>query len=359
MDTPGTLIAGRYELLEVAGRGGMATVWRAALRGAASFETTVAVKRMLPALAEDPHLVTMFVEEAKIAAGLTHPNVTRVYDLGVDADGFYLVMEWVDGIDLSRFVRSYREHNELPPWSLVVQVVIDALRGLESAHARRGADGALAPVFHRDVDPYNVLIGTNGIAKLTDFGLAFAVDRARLTQPGMLKGKLGYVAPELLEGGAEPSSSSDLYGMGIVLWESLAGKRLFLGETDLDTLARVQRAEVPSLRVFRNDLPDALVQLVAHALERQVAYRLSSAEEMFESLEDLLLDEGIRTSTGVLGRAVVQARKRLKPVEAPSRAAITAALGPPAAAPRPASKVPPPPPPRTPDTPAIPLQRRK
>ncbi len=130
MDKPGTLIAGRYELLDVAGRGGMATVWRAALRGAASFETTVAVKRMLPSLAEDPHLVTMFVEEAKIAAALTHPNVTRVFDLGVDAHGFYLVMEWVDGIDLSRFVRAYREQGELPPWSLVVQVVIDALRGL-------------------------------------------------------------------------------------------------------------------------------------------------------------------------------------------------------------------------------------
>jgi serine/threonine-protein kinase len=356
MDTPGTLIAGRYELLEVAGRGGMATVWRAVARGAASFETSVAVKRMLPNLAEDPHLVTMFVEEAKIAATLTHPNVTRVYDLGVDADGFYLVMEWVDGIDLSRFVRSYREHGELPPWSLVVQIAIDALRGLESAHARRTAGGDAAPVFHRDVDPYNVLVGTNGIAKLTDFGLAFAVDRARLTQPGMLKGKLGYVAPELLEGAAEPSSASDVYGMGIVLWESLAGKRLFLGDSDLDTLARVQRGEVPSLRLFRGDLPDALTRLVTHALERQVSYRLSSAEELFESLEDLLLDEGIRTSTGVLGRAVIQARTRLKPVEPPSRAAITAALGPPSKAP--ASKVPPPPP-RVPETPAIPLQRRK
>jgi serine/threonine-protein kinase len=136
--------------------------------------------------------------------------------------------------------------------------------------------------------------------------------------------------------------------MGIVLWESLAGKRLFLGETDLDTLARAQRAEIPSLRVFRSDLPDGLLRLVAHALERQPAYRLSSAEELFESLEDLLLDEGIRPSTSVLGRAVVQAKKRLKPPPAPSRGAIAAALAPP---PRSAE--------RASETPAIPLQRRK
>ncbi len=346
MDTTGSLIADRYELLEVLGRGGMATVWRASARGAADFAATVALKRMLPSLSEDPHLVTMFVEEAKIAATLTHPNVTRVFDLGIDPDGFYLVMEWVDGLDLARFVRSYSEQRELPPWSLVVQVAIDALRGLESAHSRRAADGTPAAVFHRDVDPYNVLVGIDGISKLTDFGLAYATDRARLTQPGMLKGKLGYVAPELLDGDGGPSAASDLYGMGVVLWESLAGKRLFLGDNDLDTLRRVQQAEVPSLRLFRSDLPDHLLRLISHALERDVAHRLSSAEELFESLEDLLLDEGIRPSTGVLGRAVIAARKRLAPPRPMSRAAIATALGPPLD-------------PHGLETPAIPLQRRK
>ncbi len=325
MDAPGTLLAGRYELRSLAGRGGMATVWRGVLKGAAQFETEVAIKRMLPTLADDPALVTMFVEEAKIAAILAHPNITRVLDLGVDEGGFYLVMEWVEGIDFSRFVRSYVEVNELPPWSIVLQVVIDALRGLASAHQRRDAYGEPAPVFHRDVDPQNILVGINGVAKLTDFGLAFAVDRARLTQPGMVKGKLAYVAPEILAG-LEPSPASDLYGMGVVLWEALAGQRLFAGSSDRETLVRVQKGEVPPLRKFRRDLPDAIQEIVSHALARRVEERIGSADEMFERLEDVLLDEGIRTSTSVLGRAVAEARGRIRPEAKPDRAAIANAL---------------------------------
>lgn len=339
MDAPGTILADRYELRSLAGKGGMATVWRGVLRGAAQFETEVAIKRMLPTLAEDPSLVTMFVEEAKIAALLTHPNITRVFDLGVDTGGFYLVMEWVEGIDFSRFVRSYVEAGELPPWSLVLQVVIDALRGLASAHQRCDATGTAAPVYHRDVDPQNILVGQNGVAKLTDFGLAFAVDRARLTQPGMVKGKLAYVAPEILEG-LEPTPQSDLYGMGVVLWEALSGERLFAGANDRETLLRVQKGDVPSLGKYRGDLPGPLVEIVHHALARSADDRIQSADEMYERLEDVLLDEGIRTSTGVLGRAVMEARGRLRPAAKPDREAIADALFGPGR--RPSTRPPPP-----------------
>jgi serine/threonine-protein kinase len=325
MDAPGTILAERYELRSLAGRGGMATVWRGVLRGAAHFETEVAIKRMLPAMATDPALVTMFVEEAKIAALLTHPNVTRVFDLGVDPGGFYLVMEWIEGIDFARFVRSYLEAGELPPWSITLQVVIDALRGLSSAHLRCDAVGEPAPVFHRDVDPQNILVGLNGVAKLTDFGLAFAVDRARLTQPGMVKGKLAYVAPEILSG-LEPSPVSDLYGMGVVLWEALSGERLFAGATDRDTLLRVQKGDVPSLAQYRSDLPDGLEEIVMAALERRPEDRIPTAADLYEELEDVLIDEGIRPSPSVLGKAVAEARARIKPVQAPDRSAIANAL---------------------------------
>ena len=368
MDAPGDILAGRYELRSLAGRGGMASVWRGVLKGAAQFETEVAVKRMLPAMATDPSLVTMFVEEAKIAALLTHPNVTRVFDLGVDEGGFYLVMEWVEGIDFSRFVRSYVEAGELPPWSVVLQVVIDALRGLASAHARHDATGNPAPVFHRDVDPQNILVGLNGVAKLTDFGLAFAVDRARLTQPGMVKGKLAYVAPEILSG-LEPTVQSDLYGMGVVLWEALSGQRLFAGATDHDTLLRVQKGDVPALGMHRGDLPGSLHAIVMSALERHAEDRLTSADEMYELLEDVLQGEGIRTSPSVLGRAVAEARARLTPDAKPDRDAIADALfgG------RRSTSSRPPPPVSTPEadleeldpvrdqylTPGIPLTRRK
>lgn len=267
MDAPGRQIMERYELVELVGRGGMASVWRARLYGAAQFETTVAFKRMLPALATDPQLVTMFVEEGKIAALLSHPNVVRVLDLGVDSDGFFLVMEWVEGMDLARFVQSYVAEDKLPPWHLVTQIGIDALRGLESAHARLDADGHPAPIVHRDVDPRNVLIGTNGIAKMADFGLAFALDRARLTQPGMVKGKLAYVAPEILAD-AEPTPQSDIYGIGIALWEALSGARLFLGANDRETLENALRSEIPSLKTFRDDLPQELIDCVEEALSQ-------------------------------------------------------------------------------------------
>jgi serine/threonine-protein kinase len=368
MDSSGQVLAGRYELRSLAGRGGMATVWRGVLKGAAQFETEVAVKRMLPAMADDPALVTMFVEEAKIAALLTHPNITRVFDLGVDQGGFYLVMEWVEGIDFSRFVRSYVEIGELPPWSIVLQVVIDATRGLSSAHLRCDATGQPAPVFHRDIDPQNILVGLNGVAKLTDFGLAFAVDRARLTQPGMVKGKLAYVAPEILEG-LEPTSASDVYGMGVVLWEALSGQRLFAGATERETLMRVRRGEVPDLRLHRADLPETLHEIVSSTLVRSPAERMQTADELYERLEDVLLDEGLRTSSAVLGRAVAEARARIRPEPKPDKSAIAEALF---GGKRPSTR-PPPPPVSTPEadleeldpvrdeymTPHIPLTRKK
>lgn len=301
----------RYELLELVGRGGMASVWRARLRGAAAFETTVAVKRMLPALATDPHLVTMFVEEGKIAALLSHPNIVRVLDLGVDESGFFLVMDWVDGMDLARFVQSYVLDGRLVPWHLAVQVAIDALRGLGFAHARTDDEGRPAPIVHRDVDPQNVLIGVNGVGRMADFGLAFALDRARLTQPGMVKGKLAYVAPETLEG-AEPTPRSDIHGLGIALWEALSGARLFLGKSDRDTLENVIQGRVPSLHDYREDLPQELVDIVEEALARDPGERFESAEQMAADLEDLLYEEKIRPSVSALGAAVAERRARLR-----------------------------------------------
>jgi len=348
MDSPGTIIAGRYELLELVAHGGMATVWRAALKGPAGFEIVVALKRMLPSLAEDPEFVTMFVEEAKIAALLSHPNVTRVHELGRDDEGFFLVMEWVEGIDLSRLVRSSIARGEYLPWWMPVHVAADALLGLESAHARCDARGYPAPVFHRDVDPQNVLVGSNGIAKLTDFGLAFAVDRVRLTQPGILKGKLSYVAPELLEG-AEPSVLTDLYSMGVVLWEALTGETLFLGRSDIETLENVQRGEVPPLSRYRNDLPPSLEPLLLDVLSRDTRQRVRTAAELSELLADVIFGEGIRPSSVELGRAVRTSMAELAARDVGvDRAATAALLAGPARRARPSSP-----------TPEIPLVRRK
>lgn len=313
IDQPGVLVDGRFELRELVGKGGMATVWKAVLKGPAAFESTVALKRMLPSLAEDPELVTMFVEEAKIAATLSHPNVTRVFELGRDAAGFFLVMEWVDGLDLEHFVRFYTDRGDRLPWWVVVQVVVEALSGLDAAHGRIDESGRVAPVFHRDVDPRNVLVARSGVTKLTDFGLAFASDRARLTQPGILKGKLAYLAPELLDGDGTPSIQSDVYSMGVVLWEALAGAHLYLGANDRETLENAYRAEVPPLGRYRDDLPGALEPLLLDALARDPSRRIGSAHELAELLRDVIYADGIRPSAAEIGKRVAEARSGRSP----------------------------------------------
>jgi serine/threonine-protein kinase len=282
------VIAGKYELKEIAGKGGMATVWRALMRGAAGFTRPVALKRILPQLSDNDDFIAMFVEEARVGSELVHPHIVQILDFGVDERNMYfLVMEWVEGIDLGRFAEAHARQGLPTPWPVVTAVVLEALRGLSAAHERLDASGRPAPVIHRDITPQNILIGTNGIAKLTDFGLARAMDRARMTQPDVVKGKLGYLAPEVTMG--KPASlKSDIYGMGIVLWEVLAGRRLYLGETDVQIFMAARNAEVPPLAKIRTDLPAALYSAIESALAREPEKRFGSAEQMIRSLAGVL-----------------------------------------------------------------------
>src|SRR5690349_20591693 len=169
-DRPGKVIAGRYELLEPAGEGGMAIVWRALTRGAGQFARPVAVKRIHAAKGADQSFVRLFEEEARVGAGLQHPNIVQILDFGLDDDGdYYLVMEWMEGLDLHQWVRSHPRGIRATPWPLVTAIGIEVLRGLAAAHDRVIDDGTLVPIYHRDVSPSNVLLGTNGTVKLTDF----------------------------------------------------------------------------------------------------------------------------------------------------------------------------------------------
>ena len=205
----------------------MATVWRGCVRGAAGFARTVAIKRMLPSLSESEDFAAMFVEEARVVADLSHPNIVQVQDFGLDErGGYFIVMEWVEGLDLGRWLFSHRRDRVPTAWQSVVTVGAAIARALYCAHERVDGEGRPAPVFHRDVTPSNILIDVYGVPKLSDFGLARAMDRITLTTPGVVKGKLAYVAPELV-GGHKASSASDVYSLGVVLWEALAGRRLF------------------------------------------------------------------------------------------------------------------------------------
>src|SRR5947208_8280746 len=194
---PGLIVGGRYELIEVAGRGGMADVWRGRVRGDWGFVREVAIKQMHQNLATQPPYVAMFVEEARLGSMLQSPNVAEVHDFVHDRGNYYMVLEWIDGVDLGTWVRWHTSRNEATRWELIAAVAVGILRGLAAAHERIGPDGQPMPVVHRDVSPHNVLLTSRGMVKVIDFGLAYADDcTAETTEPGIVKGKMSYLSPE-------------------------------------------------------------------------------------------------------------------------------------------------------------------
>jgi serine/threonine-protein kinase len=313
MSTPTQFIARRYELIEIAGEGGMATVWRAIMRGAAGFTRRVAVKKIKPQFQAIQNYINMFVEEARVGSDLDHPHIVQVHDFVIDEkSSYYLVMEWVEGLDLGSFVRAFFRGGLATPWQIVTMIAIDALRGLAAAHERHLPDGRAVPVIHRDVSPQNILISVNGLAKLTDFGLARARDRMfSLTAPGTVKGKLNYLPPEVSYG--QPATPrSDIFSLGNVMWESLVGRRLFRGESDLDTFNKIRECKVPPLGTLRPDVPEPLVQAIHRALALDPDDRFQSAREMARALAGVVSDSGFSDDMRIeLGSAVMQSRSEV------------------------------------------------
>jgi len=310
-DKPGKIIGGRYELMEPAGEGGMAVVWRAKLLGAGKFARPVAVKRIHAAKGADGHFVRLFEEEARVGADIHHPNVVQIMDFGVDEDGdYFLVMEWIEGIDFHHWVRSFPRGMEVTPWPLIAAIGVEICRGLGAAHERITEEGELSPVIHRDVSPSNILLGTNGTVKLTDFGLARAMDRASMTRPNVIKGKLAYCAPELITG-AKASPQSDLFAVSVVLWEALAQQRLFTGKNDLEILLSVRKGEIQRLSELRSDLPAALEEAIHQGLEPDPEHRYESARAMARAFSAILHQHPEPVDADPLGRSVRQARERL------------------------------------------------
>jgi serine/threonine-protein kinase len=308
----GQTIDGKYQLVEIAGEGGMATVYKAKIKGAAGFQRTVAVKHIRPEFRAIKNYIDMFIEEARVGSELAHPNIVQVHDFCSEDGSYYLVMEWVEGIDLSGFIKSYRDAKRDVPWPLAVAIGIGTLRGLGAAHERIGPDGTPAPVIHRDVSPHNVLLGINGVVKLSDFGLARARDRANsMTAPGTVKGKLSYLAPEVATG--KPNTvQSDLFGVGTVLWETLSGERLFDGKTDIEIFKKIRGCVVPPIAERRTDVPPALAAVLDMVLVADPAHRYATADEFAHALSQVMKQAvGVNTPTA-LGQAVVEARTKLQ-----------------------------------------------
>jgi eukaryotic-like serine/threonine-protein kinase len=304
---PGLIIGGRYELVEMAGRGGMADVWRGRVKGDLGFTRTVAIKQMHTALSEQPPYVAMFIEEARLGAALDSPHVAEVRDFVADAGNYYIVLEWVDGIDLGSWTKWHVAQRQQPRWELVATIGAGLLRALATAHERTGEDGTPSPIIHRDVSPHNILITTRGLVKLVDFGLALTVDRpTETTDNGVVKGKMAYLSPEIVSGG-RPIPASDQFACGTVLWETLVGKKLFDGSTDYETYVKVRDCQVPPLRTIRGDVPAAFTSIIHRALSPRPEQRFSSTREMLREMSALLRKER-HDLHNVLARTVSEAR---------------------------------------------------
>ncbi len=279
---------GQYEIIERIASGGMAELYKARRTGVEGFQKIVAIKKILPHIADDEEFVTMFADEAKLAAQLNHPNIIHIYDLGkIQAGGYFIAMEHVDGRDLRSIEQSAREHSQALPVPLAVYVASKVASALDYAHRRRDAEGHELNIVHRDVSPQNILISYEGDIKLCDFGIAKAASKASKTQSGALKGKIQYMSPEQAWG--KPiDRRSDLFSLGVVLHELLTGERLFRGDTDISILERVRSADVTPPSRTNPEVPQKLDAVVLRALAKDPDDRYANASDMLRELESVL-----------------------------------------------------------------------
>jgi eukaryotic-like serine/threonine-protein kinase len=275
----------RYELVGELASGGMATVFLARLGGVGGFQRFVAMKRLHPHLANEKEFVEMFLDEARIAARIHHPNVVPILEVGASPVGYYLVMEYIEGDTLARLLARAAQRGKRIPIPIALRIAVDMLSGLHAAHELRDDAGNPINLVHRDVSPQNVLVGVDGIARITDFGVARAASRLTATRVGQLKGKIAYMAPEQAAGEETLDRRADVFAAGIVIWEELAAKRLFKAENEAATLSRVMTEPVPPLSAIVPGLSVQLSNVVMRALERDPNRRFSTCAQFGDALE--------------------------------------------------------------------------
>jgi hypothetical protein len=279
---------GRYLLLDRINIGGMAEVWRGKAFGAGGFERLVAIKRILPNIAEDDEFIGMFQDEAKISVQLTHANICQIYELNRIAQSLYIAMEYVPGKDLRSIFDRARKKGEPPPVPLVCYVIGKLCEGLDYAHRKKDSYGRDLNIVHRDVSPQNVLISFEGEVKVIDFGIAKAAGKVTKTQAGILKGKFGYMSPEQIRG-LPLDRRSDVFALGVCLYELLTGERLFVGDSDFAVLEKVRKAEVLPPSTYNRRIPEALEKIVLRALAKDVNARYQYASELADDLQRFLI----------------------------------------------------------------------
>jgi serine/threonine-protein kinase len=282
--SPAPRTVGRYLVYGEIASGGMATVHFGRLTGAAGFARSVAIKRLHPQYARDPDFVKMFLDEARLAARIAHPNVVSTLDVVATDDELFLVMDYVRGASLAQLSRTLRNRGERIPPRMATGIIAGVLHGLHAAHEAKSETGKRLDIVHRDVSPQNVLVGTDGVARVLDFGVAKAAGRMQTTRDGQLKGKLSYMAPEQLQGGAV-TRRADVYAASVVLWEALTGERLFKGDNEGNVLARVLEGQTPAPSSIVPGLPLELDRVVLRGLQRDPSNRYATAREMAQEID--------------------------------------------------------------------------
>ena len=283
---------GRYILERTLAHGGMGEVHLARQTGPDGYDRTCVVKTMHANLADDPELVEMFLEEARLSAKLTHAHIAQVYDFGKIDDAYYMAMELVDGPSLHTVIKSFAMRKAPVPIGPAVRMISQAAQALDYVHRLKGPDGVLLNLVHRDISPGNLLLSKEGMVKLVDFGIAKARTTTRRTKMGQVRGKLAYMSPEQLLG-LPLDGRTDIYSLGLVLFELLAGKRAMAGKNEVEILNSVRTATLEPIRKLREDCPAKLVEVLDRAVTRDRDQRFQRATDLSQALDHVLLEMGV------------------------------------------------------------------
>jgi serine/threonine protein kinase len=297
---------GKYTLMSRIATGGMGELFLAQLRAAGGFEKLVVIKRILPHLTDQREFVDMFVEEARTAARITHPNVCQIYELGQVDGRYYMALEYLEGVPLADVMVARKRAPQLADLRLVVALVAQAAEGLHHAHSLRGADGDSEQLVHRDVNPRNIFVTSAGVAKVLDFGIVKVRGALSQTSTGAVKGTYSYMSPEQLQG--EPlDCSADIFSLGTIAWEAVVGRRLFKRGSDLLTWKAIVEETIPRPSQFRYDLPVELDEAIMRALARPRDVRYQSARELALTLERAIKPLGAPYTTLAISAEIEKA----------------------------------------------------
>lgn len=292
---------GRYQLLEKIGSGGMADIYRAKFSGVAGFEKTVAIKKILPYWSSNQEFIDMLVEEAKILVQLSHPNIVQVFELNREGGDHFIVMEFVDGVDLRTLTNRVTSIGQVFPVDLTLYLLLQIGAGLQYAHDKKDRQHKPLGIVHRDISPQNILLSSDGEVKIADFGIARILGRTAETVTGTLKGKFSYMSPEQALG-KKVDLQSDIYALGILLYELLSGERLFKGSNDLETLDAVRNGVITFSPSAESRIAPELKAIILTALKKDPAGRYGSVVQFSRALDDWRVRAGFHADADDLKR---------------------------------------------------------